>query len=211
MPKFIKTIVDRINLANRKGLTAYYSPDQIVDEVHAESMNLWLKLIREYEQTQLLSVFMDVFKAKEPVTLTSGAGTLVTSLGQYKIGVLLPTTDKVVEQIDIAHWGYRNSHSIRVPTADYPICRVDQADIIVRPVSIPSVSVHFLKKPTKPVYAYTAVDDDYIYDDATSSDFEWGIEAHDMIMNRVLANLGISERAGDMVNYSNVEQTKEGK
>lgn len=210
MPKFIKSIVDRINLANRKGLSAYYSPDQIVDEVHAESNNLWLKYLKDYERTQELSVIMDVFKGKETVTLTSGAGTLVTSLSQYKIGVLT-ATDKVVEQIDIAHWGYRNSHSVRVPTTDYPICRIDQADIIVRPITVTPVYVHFLKKPTKPVYTFTTVDDDYVYDDSTSIDFEWGIEVHDQIMNRVLANLGISIRSGELVQYSNIEQTKEGR
>lgn len=211
MAKFIKNIVDRINLANRKGLSPFYSPDQIVAEVHSESMNLWLKYIQEFERTQIISTILDPFRDKETVALTSGAGTLVTSKARYKAAVMVATTDIKVELVPIGQWSDRVNQSVKVPSATYPIARIDNADIIVRPTSIASVVVHFIKKPTKPVYAFNEVDEDYIYDDATSSDFEWNEECHDQIMNRVLANLGVSQRENQMIQYSNIEKQTEGK
>ena len=209
MPKYIKSIVDRIQLLNRKGLSPYYSPDQLVEEVHNASMEIWRKYVKEFEKTQIISVYLDPFRGKEVVALSSGAGTLVTSKGQYRIGILVPTTDIPVEIIDIAHWGSRIQDSIRVADVNNPIIRIDNGAIVVRPTSLTSIDVHFLKKPTKPVYAYDIVDDDYVYDDATSSDFEWGNEMHGDITERVLKSLGLSQREGSLVQYSNVEQQKE--
>lgn len=210
MAKFIKTLVDRINLLNRKGLSPYYSPLQIGEDVHSASLNLWKKYIQEFERTQLISVYLEPLRGKESVTLTNGAGTLVASKGQYKTAVML-SSDIKVEQVDIGHWSDRINHSVKTPTATYPVCRIDNVDIVVRPVSVPSVIVHFLKTPTKPVYAYTTSGDDYVYDDANSVDFEWPAQLHDEIVDRVLGNLGISQREPQLVQFSNLEQQKEGR
>lgn len=209
MPKFIKSIVDRINLLNRKGLSPYYSPDQIVEEVHNASLELWRRYVQDFEKTQLISVYLDPFRGVETVALTAGAGTLVTSKGKYRTGILLPTSDVTVTLVDIAHWGDRVNDSIRVPDATHPIMRIDNAAVTVRPTSITSVYVFFLDKPTRPVYAFTPSGDDYIYDDGASSDFQWGEEVHGDITERVLKSLGISQREYSMVQYSNTEQQKE--
>lgn len=211
MAKFIKNIVDRLNLANRKGLSPFYSPDKICAEVHAESLNIWKKYVDEFERTQRISVYLEPLRGKETVALTSGTGTLVTAKNNYKTGVMIPTTDIQVTLIDIGHWSKRVNHSVRVADASNPICRIDNASIIVRPTSLTSVDVHFIKTPTVPVYAYTVSSDDYLYDDASSIDFEWNPILHDEIMNRVLENLGISQRENQVIQYSNLQQQKEGR
>lgn len=210
MAKFIKSIVDRIQLANRKGLCPYYSPLQIGAEVHAESLNVWKKLVKEFEATQIISVYLEPLKAKETVALTTGAGTLVDSKGKYKTGILT-TADKKVTIINIDKWHSAINDTVRVPDVENPIARIDNADIIVRPTSLASVIVHYLKRPTLPVWAYTESGDDYVYNDAASIDFEWPEELHDEIVNRVLTNLGISQRERDMIQYGNIEQQKEGR
>lgn len=210
MAKFIKNIVDRIGLANRKGLCPYYSPLQIGAEVHAESLNLWKKLVKEFEATQLISVYLEPLKATETVALTSGAGTLVTSKGKYKTAVLT-TGDLKVAQINVDRWASAINDSVRVPDASNPVCRIDYASIKVVPTSLASVIVHYLKTPTKPVYAYTTSGDDYVYDDDNSVDFEWPEELHDEIMNRVLGNIGLAQREGELIQYSNIENQKEGR
>jgi hypothetical protein len=209
--KFIKTIVDRVNFLNAKGLGKYYSPDQIVQEVHTESLNIWKKYVQEFERTQIISVFLEPLRGKQTVALTAGAGTLVAAKGQYKTAVMIPTTDVKVTQTDVGHWSDAVNDSVRVPSAIYPICRIDNADIIVRPTTIASVDVHYIKKPTRPVYSFNMVDDDYVYDDSSSVDFEWNEELHDDIMNRVLGNLGFTQREAAAVQYSNMEMQKENK
>lgn len=211
MAKFIKTIVDRINMATKKGLCPYYSPDQLEDEVHAESMNLWKKYIDDFEKTQKMSVYMDPFRLKEVVAISSGSGTLVTAKGQYRISVFVTGTDIKIDMVNIDKWADRINNSVVGPDATYPVGRIDNAAIYIRPTSVTSVDVHFLKTPKKPVYAFTPSDDDYVYNDGSSEDFEWPEILHDEIMNRVLANLGIAQREGELIQYSNLEQQKEGK
>lgn len=211
MAKFIKTIVDRLGVLNRKGLTPYYSPLQIADEVHAASLDIWKKYIKDFEATQLISVYLEPLRGKETVSLTSGAGTLVASKGVYKTAVMIPTTDVKVEEVLVGQWSDRANHSVKVPSETYPICRIDFGDIVVRPTSLTSVDVHFIKKPTKPVYAFTQSADDYVYDDANSVDFEWNEVLHPDIIDRVLGQLGLSQREGQMVQYSNIEKQTEGK
>lgn len=210
MAKFIKSVVDRIQVANRKGLCPYFSPLQIGAEIHAESLNLWNKLIKEFEQTQIISVYLEPLKSSEEVALTSGAGTLVTSKGKYKTAILT-SADLKVTQVNIDKWANAVNDSVRVPDASNPICRIDYGTIKVLPTSLASVFVHFIKTPTKPVYAFTPSGDDYIYDDDNSIDMEWPEAVLDMIMNRVLANFGLAQREGEVIQYSNIEQQKEGK
>lgn len=210
MAKFIKNIVDRVQVANRKGLCPYFSPLQIGAEIHAESLNLWNKLIKEFEATQVISVYLEPLKDSEEIALTSGAGTLVNSKGKYKTAILT-AADLKVTQVNIDKWANAVNDSVRVPSASNPICRIDYGAIKVVPTSLASVFVHFIKLPTKPVYAYTTSADDYIYVDADSIDFEWPESLHDMIMNRVLANLGLAQREGEVIQYSNIEKQTEGK
>lgn len=208
--KFIKFIVDRINMLNRKGLSPYYSPDTICEEVHAASLDLWKKYIVDFERTQLISVYLDPFRGQETVALTSGAGTLTTSLGKYKTAVRTPADVKVT-QYDQSHWDNAVADSIRVMDAANPGCRIDNTAIKVRPTSITTVEVHFLKFPVKPVFAFTLSGDDYIYDDVNSVDIEWPEICHPDIVDRVFAGLGISQREGFLSQYSNMERATEGK
>jgi hypothetical protein len=209
--KFIKTIFDRIELLNRKGMGSYYSPDQVVEEVHTESLNIWKKYVQEFEKTQIISVYLDPLRGKQTIALTGGAGLLIAAKGQYKTAVMVTGTDVKVTQVDIAHWSEAVNDSVRVPSTTYPIGRIDNADIIVRPTGIASVDVHYIQLPTKPVYAFNEVGEDYVYDDAASVDFEWSELLHDDITNRVLGNLGFSQREVNAVQYSNTEMQKENK
>ncbi len=205
--KHIKSIVDRIQLALRKGLSPYYSPAQIVDEIHAESMNLWKKYVDEFERTQRISVYMHPFAFEEPIAITGFIGH-TAHVDAYITAISF--RGKRVQLIPIGHWNQRINDSIRVPTDDYPVCMQSGTKFTVYPGTVTSLHIHRLRKPTKPVYAYIVSGDDYVYDDATSIDFEWPEILHDEIINRVLNNMGISQREGALTNYSNIEQQKEG-
>lgn len=210
MAKFIKNIVDRINLANRKGLCPYYSPLQICAEVHAESLNIWKKYVDEFERTQKLSVFLDPLKSRETVAIAAGVGTLITSKGQYRTGAFTTSGGKVT-LINVDKWASAVNDTIRVPDNDNPIALIEGENIVVKPITVSSVILHFLKKPALPVYAFTSDGDDYIYDDGNSVDFEWNEELHDEVMNRVLVNLGVSQREPALVQYGNIEKQIEGR
>lgn len=174
-------------------------------------MNLWKKYVADFEKTQLISVYLDPFRDTETITLMGGIGTLVTSKGRYRTAVMVPNTSLRITPIDIGHWSNRVNDTVRVPDEENPICKIEKDEIVVLPTTVPTARVHFLNKPVRPVYAYTIVDDDYIYDDASSVDIEWDETIHDEITGRVFDKLGLSQREINLIQYSNTEQQKEGR
>ncbi len=74
MPKFIKTIHDRVNFATKKGLTGYHSPEKITDEVHAESMNLWRNYADLFKKNRTMDVMVRPFQVQEIVPINGGYG-----------------------------------------------------------------------------------------------------------------------------------------
>lgn len=214
MPKFIKTIIDRVNFATKKGLTGYVPPSKVVEEVHAESMNLWKKYVDEFERTTKLNLYLSPFEKVENITGDLGAiaaeGFKVTE-NAYRYPVSVTTVGGIeVPVLTLAEYGYRFKHPTKGPDAGHPICKFVGKTIYMAPKM--DLNVVYLSKPIKPVYAVTPVSgDQYAYDDNNSVDIEWDEILHDDIMNRTLANLGINMREGDLVNFSQTEKAQEGK
>lgn len=209
MAKLVKTIHDRVNLAIKKGLSGYFSPDKIDTEINAESMNLWLKYTPLFEKDADIAAILDPFKRNEEVTLTSGLGTMTAAF--QRPTVVLTEGGVKIEIVDIGMWADRVNHPLKAPSADYPVCRFQNKQITVLPTSLTKAIVHYLKYPTKVVYAYTVVGTRYVYDDTNSIDCEWPEPVHDMIMNRVLENLGINIRELLMIQTSQQNKAQEGR
>lgn len=209
MALFIQKLHDRINFATKKGLTGYHSPAQIDNEVNAESMNLWLKYTPLFEKDSDIAAILDPFKRNETVTLTSGTGSM-TAAFQRPTGVFTSGGIKI-DIVDIGMWADRINHPLKTPTTDYPACYFANQQIIVRPTSLTQAIVHYLKYPTTAVYGYAINGTRYVYDDATSVDFDWPKSVHDQVMNRVLSNLGINIRELMTLQYAQQEKAQEGK
>lgn len=212
MAKFILEIHDRINFAIKKGLTGYIPPDKIVTEIHAESMNNWRKWIKQFEETQEISLYLDKLKGQNNVTLTSGSSPLsALPVDPYITAVAVTASNKQVDPVDIGRWHERQNHPLAAPTADYPVYRLQNNTIFVLPTTITQVTIYHIKKPTRPVFAFTLSGDRYVYDDDNSVDFEWPEILFDELMNRVLSNLGINMRDLDLLRHSLQEKTMEGR
>lgn len=204
MAKAIKTIHDRINLALKKGATGYVSPAKIDEEIYAEMLNIWNGYLPKLGETMRISSYMSPFKESETVTLALGIGTIT---GDYPTQV----EDNNGIEIDIlsdADWSGRVNHPIKLPETGYAIGRIDNKTLTVLPNDTPSAKVYSLKRPVKPVYAYTTVSGRFVYDDASSVDVEFDVELHDQIVSKVLLNLGLSLREDDVQRYGLQEEAK---
>lgn len=208
MAKLIKEIVDRTNFLSKKGLSGYFSPERVCEELHAESMNTWRTYIKDFEKTQVMDTYMRPFQDSEEVVLTDGAGTIVSKDYLYYFeGYVSATELTEIKMVDNRKFRYRNNHPVKTPTAKYPICSNFNQDLQVVPAAtFPKVIVSFLKKPTKPVYAYTVVADRYVYSDADSVDWEWHTAIADLIIDKALANLGLNMRSLEMQQFSDKQR-----
>jgi len=204
MAKFIKTVVDRCNFASKKGLSGYFSPERICAELHAESMNTWRSYIKEFEKTQVMDTYTRPFQFKEEVTLTDGVGTIVSKDYLYYFeGYVSATETTEIKIVDDRKFLYRKNHPVKTPTIKYPVGNTFNQVLTVLPITaFPKAIISFLKKPTLPVYAYTLTGDRYLYDDANSVDWEWHDSLGDLIVDKALANLGISIRNLEMQQFS---------
>lgn len=212
MAKLIKKIHDRVNRAIRKGQTGYYSPSDIDEEVYAEMLNIWRKYVEQFEKTRIINIYLNPFIRTEDVTPnpTDGSVTLVNAW-QYPVAIRVKATGKSVTEADQARWDRFINHSIEVPTSEYPICKFESKKIWTRPVDVGEVTVSYISKPVKPVYAFTPSGDRYVYDDASSVDVEFDEVLHDDIMMRVLGNLGVPMREDFTVRVSEQNKMTEGK
>lgn len=209
MAKNIFNIHARIQGALKKGIGSYFTPDRVDAEIHSESMNLWKKYVAMYEKDADITAIMDVFRRTENVSLISGLGTM-TAAFQRPVSVADSNGVKI-DIVDIGMWYDRLNNPLKAPTTTYPACTFENRTITVRPASLTSCVVKYLKYPTAPVYAFTQVGTRYVYDDANSVALEFPEILHDDIVNRVLANLGLTNREPQVIQYSNLEMQKEGR
>lgn len=212
MAKLIKTIHDRVNRAIRKGQTGYFSPTDIDEEVYTEMLNIWRKHVREFQVSRIVGVILNPFIQPESVTPNSVTGiAALTNAYHYPIAISVVSSGKTVREVDHARWHQMVNHSIEFPTADYPICRFENKTIVAAPASIGQLQILHIRKPVKPVYAYTIVSDRYVYDDVNSVDVEFDQMMHDDIMMRVLENLGVPMREEFTVRVAQQNKLTEGK
>jgi hypothetical protein len=211
MAKAIKRIADRVEFAIKKGHTGYISPETMSEETYAEVLNVWRKYIDEYAKTQKLSLYLKPFERIESVTGLAGGtaeGTkAVTSCYEYPLSIITTSNRKKVTKLTIGEYEHWFNHPTKPPTADYPICKFVGNTIYVAPKL--DVSVTYIATPIKPVYAYTQVGDDYIYDDTNSVDVELPPVLHDDLVNRVLSNMGIAMRDGQLTQFSDQQKVME--
>jgi hypothetical protein len=150
--------------------------------------------------TNVKTIVPFVFTTQKTLSVViTGSGTLTTSLWQ----IATATNNTEILWIDNQKFLYRLNHPVKGPTATYPIASNFDQQINVVPSAFDYIAVSFLKRPTKPIYAFTTSGDRYIYDDASSQDAEWPEEILDLIMEKTLANLGINMRDERMIAYSN--------
>lgn len=106
--KFIANIHSRVNFAIKKGLTGYYAPQKITDEVHAESLNLWRKYIDDYEKFKTMDVYLRVFQKLEIVKLVNGLGNYITQDYIYLMEGIVNFANNVIINNSAANIGTTN-------------------------------------------------------------------------------------------------------
>lgn len=206
MAVYIQDIVERIAFKLGKRDTGYFSPSEIIKEVNAESKNLFNHFIERFAKTRRISEHIQPFMVEAPVTITTGSGPLPADFKHANL-VLSGTTP--VKILELAEWGPAIAHVNHPPSAEYPICKFDGTTIQVRPTTIVTVDLHYFKTPVDAVYAWSVSGNRYLYDDGSSVDLEWREQVHDLIINRSLANLGVSIKDGDIISYSELERKEE--
>lgn len=104
----------------------------------------------------------------------------------------------VVTVVNDDEWNDRVDSPLTPATDKYPIARFVSAGtarlISVMPATVMSIFFNYLKKPVDPVWGYTIVNDEPVYNSATSVQMEFAPMYHLDIAKLILSYLGIEFR-----------------
>jgi len=134
-------------------------------------------------------------------------GSLSFDYHQNKGGVKT-LTERPIEVVKENDWYSRMSSSIVAPSMKRPIAKFLSGKISVRPKSLTSVTLTYLRYPNTPKWGYTIVNNRPVYDSASSTDIEAPEEAFNNIAMICLGFLGINLREQDLVQYGNLNENK---
>lgn len=89
------------------------------------------------------------------------------------------------------------------PSVDYPVALLKSNGIEVFPTNITSgIKMSFYRVLSSPVFGYVASGDDYVYNLATSSQFELPESTHNDIIIKICKYIGINLRDAELTNYA---------
>lgn len=95
-----------------------------------------------------------------------------------------------------------NNNTIIPPSTQFPYFTIHSEGIFVYPTSITSIALSYIRKPATPVWAYTIVNDEPIYDAGSSQDFEVSPGAQLEIVMLILQAVGVSLNLQEVLQYS---------
>ena len=200
----IQKLHNDINALMGKDQSAYFPPNIIDAEIYKESNTIYNNLREQFEATQIVSDKLRLFAKTVDIALTDGKGDIEAL---HPIAVY-DADGNVCSPVITAAWHLKSKDTLFGPEDTYPFYRIWNDKIWVLPVSKPSVTVEYLKAPVEPVFAYTIVNDKYVYDAANSVHVEFPDILINQLVTQVAGNLGMQIRQGDMVQYANLEEQK---
>lgn len=203
MAKLIKQIYDLVTLATDKGLTSYWSDDQIMNGIHKAQMGFFRELIGEFSKTKKIRNELIPFQVTASITITNKIGSLPVNYFQERDATVnYQGADWPVNILEDGAFKVRLNDPIVNPTTDFKnlIANIyyDGGDKIELSAQSTPLKFRYFKIPTKPVYATTISSGTPVYDDANSVDVDWSDITHDVIVDRSLLIFGLSIRDGQV-------------
>ena len=178
-----------------------------------------------WEVTQKITDALRAFKVRTGVDIAAvtldnlGRWTIpsnyvhYSSIGRVDVtSVACDEFDEDVHDIEVlsdAQVNGRLANSITKPTAIDPCCVFYNSYIQFYPKNISGVTITYLRMPVTPVYGYTLdVNDEQIYNPATSVHFEYPEDCFTDIARMVLSYNGINLREQDVIQYAEMQKIK---
>lgn len=112
------------------------------------------------------------------------------------------TSQRPVDLVTSNELGDRLNSQFDNPTYSYPIVTDFEGYLQFYPKDVTQVELMYIRKPVDPIWAYTVVDGEPVYDAANSVDFELPPDMLDLLVVSICEYMGVNVKRGDMVQYS---------
>ncbi len=136
-----------------------------------------------------------------------------SGLFNYPPGYMWPdavhkTDFRQIHEVDSDEYPTVKHSSIYPPTSDYPVIVHRGAYGFIDPYSIGNFAMSYVKAPADPVFGYTVVNDEAVYNPATSVDFSVNpyTSAHLEICMIILQSVGVSLDMAQLTAYAKMKE-----
>lgn len=205
---------DFLNFWINKFTGSWYTISELTELVDRGQMSLFADLQPKYATSQRVKDALSPFKESLPFTaLVSGTVTI--------------PDDDYISLLDIQIYFQISNRTIYYPVALVnEDVRADKLNSQLDPVTITSPiaeqiatktfrlypasqyngDITYLRRPVKPVFAYTVISGRVIvYDDANSTQLEWNDNWHNSILIKALSSIGINLSDSDVSQYAELK------
>lgn len=189
-----------------------FSPEDFNNAVALANEEYFNEMLSSFARDQKDNDNLNVLKKR--VSINIGALGRATKPADYSYGlkvVIAAGTNQKEVEVEIladANWSNRTTSAL-ISTSEYPICRIDNDEIQTEGITDNRIILYYLRRPTKPVWGYTAtavsgsIYPRAVYDpgNTTESDFQNSPTAMRTIMFKTSQFIGIPIQRTDLVQF----------
>lgn len=111
-------------------------------------------------------------------------------------------TRNSVDSMSESQYSNRVSSRVSPPTKQRPIMKEDNGHFQFFPFNVGIVSLSYLREPNTPVWAFTVVNNEQVYDAGNSVDFDLPYQFKDDLIWSICELLGVTVRQPDLIQAS---------
>lgn len=212
---FIKERVE--DLGNKYQAFGYLTPEEFNREIKQAQMDEISEQRLRYEMGTISSDNLDSLKITANVgvntsgVMTKPADYLFFDSAQYVVFYtdskgIQKQTIVPIEPVTTNQEADRVSSELNPPNRYFPICVLKDTTIQFHPQTLGNVKLNYLKLPPDPVWGYTTVSGQPVYNSGTSVNVVLPFQLIPNLIRRVCTQLGIQVRQADIVQIMEQQQ-----
>lgn len=198
--------------ANKSGFDGNISPADFNLLFPRAEIRYFNQEYAQYAKTQRISDTLSRFMS-DPTTITiDGAGKYIFPNDMLHVDAITVNYQGVqypVVKVEKDRVGAHTSSKVEPPTSQFPIYTQYKTFLQFYPLNLSTASLVYLKKPTATFWNYTLVNNRAVYNPVGSVDPQWNDTDIDNIIYKVLMDLGVNMKDGELLQFSQVEQKTE--
>jgi hypothetical protein len=198
-----KLFVEAISNKSQSGNTVTVSEFEIF--CHQAQMQVFEKDRLTFLKTGDSSDFLDWFLKSttiNPSTLTGYAPYPKDFQHTAGVRAYYNKIERPVELVENKAWGEVQASKLFPPTRLFPKYTEFASEYRFLPKNIGIVMLDYWKEPVKPVWGWTIVNNNQVYDPSTSVDFEWADFATNQIASVYLSLIGCNLKDKELEGFS---------
>jgi len=212
---FIKERVE--DLGNKYQAFGYLTPEEFNREIKQAQMDEISEQRIRYEMGTISSDNLDSLKTTANISvsgsgvMTKPADYLFFDSAQYVVFYtdskgIQKQTIVPIEPVTTNQEADRVSSELNPPNRYFPICVLKDTTIQFHPQTLGNVKLNYLKLPPDPVWGYTTVSGQPVYNSGTSVNVVLPFQLIPNLIRRVCTQLGIQVRQADIVQIMEQQQ-----